>query len=136
MTPVPKVRLAEAVEVCRVLTGMWQVSAVPEQLKSSGNTIPALQSLTKYVLRPGPMDGKKMEQLCLDNNIQLLTLGTLAGCLLSDLCYLRRVEPNTRVELYTASLSKYKNMIDIWGGWTLFQDLLVTLEADAKRHDC
>ncbi|XP_067447816.1 uncharacterized protein [Thunnus thynnus] len=191
--------------------------------RSSGNVIPALQSLTKYVPRPGPMDRKvvekalqrsmtrmqvdsldcvqfhwwdyrdkryldalghlsdlqqdglirelsltnfdtqrleeitnrgirissnqvqyslidqrpaaKMEQFCLENNIQLLTYGTLAGGLLSER-YLGKAEPNTRAELYTASLSKYKNMIDTWGGWRLFQDLLVTLEAVAKRLDC
>ncbi|XP_061592562.1 uncharacterized oxidoreductase YccK-like [Cololabis saira] len=77
----------------------------------------------------------KMEQFCLANNIQLLTYGTLAGGLLSEQ-YLGKAEPNSRVELYTASLSKYKNMIDAWGGWSLFQDLLVTLETVAKRHDC
>ncbi|KAM6924548.1 uncharacterized protein FYW49_004791 [Xenentodon cancila] len=77
----------------------------------------------------------KMEQVCLANNIQLLTYGTLAGGLLSER-YLGKAEPNSKAELYTASLSKYKNMIDAWGGWSLFQDLLVTLETVAKRHDC
>lgn len=77
----------------------------------------------------------KMAQFCLASNIQLLTYGTLAGGLLSER-YLGKAEPNSRAELYTASLSKYKNMIDSWGGWSLFQDLLVTLETVAKRHDC
>ncbi|KAM9855316.1 uncharacterized protein ACBR49_001554 [Aulostomus maculatus] len=77
----------------------------------------------------------RMESFCLANNIQLLTYGTLAGGLLSER-YLGKVEPTSRAELYTASLSKYKNMIDTWGGWSLFQDLLVTLETVAKRHDC
>lgn len=40
------------------------------------------------------------------------------------------------MELNTASLSKYKDMIDSWGGWSLFQDLLVALETAARRHDC
>ncbi|XP_029361779.1 uncharacterized protein LOC115045931 isoform X1 [Echeneis naucrates] len=77
----------------------------------------------------------KMQQFCLANNIKLLTYGTLAGGLLSER-YLGKAEPNSRAELYTASLSKYKNVIDTWGGWNLFQDLLVTLETVAKRHDC
>lgn len=77
----------------------------------------------------------RMEEFCLANNIQLLTYGTIAGGLLSER-YLGKAEPRSRVELYTASLSKYKNMIDSWGGWSLFQDLLVTLETVAKRHDC
>lgn len=191
--------------------------------KSSGEAVPALQSLTKYVPRPGPMERKvvekalrrsmarmqvetldcvqfhwwdykdkryldalghlsdlqkegvirelaltnfdtqrleeitnkgirissnqvqyslidqrpaaRMQQFCLDNNIQLLTYGTLAGGLLSER-YLGKAEPTSRAELDTASLSKYKNMIDAWGDWTLFQELLVTLETVAKRHDC
>lgn len=59
----------------------------------------------------------------------------LAGGLLTER-YLGKAEPSTRAELYTASLSKYKNTIDTWGGWSLFQDLLVALETVAKRHDC
>ncbi|CAK6976361.1 uncharacterized oxidoreductase YccK-like [Scomber scombrus] len=265
MSTVPKVKLSGGLEICRVLTGMWQVSGAhgpvdkagaveamqtyvdaglttfdmadiygpAEEIfgrfnsqlksKSSERAMPALQGLTKYVPRPGPMDRKvvekalqcsmtrmqvdsldcvqfhwwdyrdkryldalghlsdlqqeglirelsltnfdtqrleeitnkgirissnqvqyslidqrpaaKMEQFCLDNNIQLLTYGTLAGGLLTER-YLGKAEPNTRAELYTASLSKYKNVIDTWGGWRLFQDLLVTLETIAKRHDC
>ncbi|CAN9515764.1 unnamed protein product [Ophioblennius macclurei] len=77
----------------------------------------------------------RMEQFCLANNIQLLTYGTLAGGLLSER-YLGKAEPRSQEELNTASLSKYKNMINTWGGWSLFQDLLVVLETVAKRHDC
>ena len=39
-------------------------------------------------------------------------------------------------DLSTASLQKYKNMIDVWGGWELFQELLVVLNNIAKKHDC
>ncbi|KAK5923401.1 hypothetical protein CgunFtcFv8_000375 [Champsocephalus gunnari] len=77
----------------------------------------------------------RMEQFCVANNIQLLTYGTLAGGLLSER-HLGKTEPNSRAELYTASLSKYKNMIDSWGGWSLFQDLLIVLETVARTHDC
>ena len=37
----------------------------------------------------------------------------------------------------TASLRKYKQMIDAWGpgGWGLFQDLLTTLRTVADKHD-
>uniref|UniRef100_A0A8C9YNT8 NADP-dependent oxidoreductase domain-containing protein n=1 Tax=Sander lucioperca TaxID=283035 RepID=A0A8C9YNT8_SANLU len=99
MSPVPKVRLAGGLEICRLLNGMWQVSGShgavdhakaveamqvyvdaglttfdmadiygpaeeifgqfnSQKCKSSGKDIPALQSLTKYVPRPGPMDRK------------------------------------------------------------------------------
>lgn len=59
----------------------------------------------------------------------------VAGGLLTER-YLGKVEPTQRAGLNTASLSKYKNMIDTWGGWNLFQELLFSLETVAKRHDC
>ncbi|MCI0846188.1 MAG: aldo/keto reductase, partial [Chloroflexi bacterium] len=74
----------------------------------------------------------RMVQFCQDNDISLLAYGTLCGGLLSE-GYLGRPEP-TRRELNTASLSKYKQMIDAWGGWELFQELLATLQSIASRH--
>ncbi|ESO97368.1 hypothetical protein LOTGIDRAFT_159401 [Lottia gigantea] len=75
----------------------------------------------------------KMADFCVKNNIKLLTYGTLCGGLLSEK-YLNKPEP-TRSELNTASLSKYKRMIDTWGGWALFQELLQTLDTIAKQHN-
>ncbi|XP_007237087.3 2,5-diketo-D-gluconic acid reductase A [Astyanax mexicanus] len=77
----------------------------------------------------------RMEEFCLKHNIKLLTYGTLGGGLLSER-YLNHAEPKGRAELYTASLSKYKNMVDSWGGWDLFQELLAVLSSVAKRHGC
>ncbi len=37
-------------------------------------------------------------------------------------------------ELNTASLRKYKQMIDAWGGWALFQELLRAANQVAERH--
>jgi aryl-alcohol dehydrogenase-like predicted oxidoreductase len=37
--------------------------------------------------------------------------------------------------LATASLRKYKNMVDLWGGWSLFQELLALLKEIATKHD-
>ena len=34
----------------------------------------------------------------------------------------------------TASLRKYKQMIDAWGGWNLFQQLLAVLRGVADKH--
>lgn len=77
----------------------------------------------------------RMQQFCLDHDIQLLTYGTLAGGFLTER-YLGKAPPASREDLNTASLSKYKNMIDAWGGWTLFQELLVALETVARRRGC
>jgi len=62
----------------------------------------------------------------------LLAYGTLLGGLLSEK-YLGRLEP-ARAELTTASLQKYKRMIDTWGGWALFQQLLAVLKQIADKH--
>jgi len=73
-----------------------------------------------------------MAAFCRENAVTLLSYGTLLGGLLSER-YLGRPEPR-RAELVTASLQKYKNMIDAWGGWALFQELLAALKQIAERH--
>ena len=47
--------------------------------------------------------------------------------------FLGRPAPN-RSELNTASLQKYSNMIDAWGGWAQFQELLGALKPLADKH--
>ena len=74
----------------------------------------------------------RMASFCRDNSITLLAYGSLLGGLLSER-YLGRAEP-TRAELSTASLQKYKNMIDAWGGWSLFQQLLAALKPIADKY--
>lgn len=74
----------------------------------------------------------KMEQFCQKNKMHLLTYGTLCGGFLSKK-YLGKQEP-ARSDLDTYSLQKYKNMIDAWGGWSLFQELLSVLDGIATKH--
>jgi aryl-alcohol dehydrogenase-like predicted oxidoreductase len=74
----------------------------------------------------------RMADVCLGHRIGLLAYGTLCGGLLSDR-YLGRPEP-ARGELDTASLQKYKRMINAWGGWDLFQRLLGVLHDVAVKH--
>jgi aryl-alcohol dehydrogenase-like predicted oxidoreductase len=71
-------------------------------------------------------------ELCRDHGIGLLCYGALAGGFLSDR-YLDQEEP--RAPLANRSLTKYKLVIDEFGGWELFQDLLQELAAVARRHD-
>jgi aryl-alcohol dehydrogenase-like predicted oxidoreductase len=73
-----------------------------------------------------------MSELCRRRGVFLLTYGTVAGGLFAER-YLGRPEPG-RAELTTASLQKYKRMIDAWGGWALFQRLLGALDTVAKKH--
>jgi aryl-alcohol dehydrogenase-like predicted oxidoreductase len=74
----------------------------------------------------------RMADFCQQYGITFLTYGTVLGGLLSDK-YLGRPEPR-RNELNTASLQKYKQMIDAWGGWGLFQELLTHLKRIADTH--
>ncbi|MGB3494572.1 MAG: aldo/keto reductase [Elainellaceae cyanobacterium] len=75
----------------------------------------------------------KLAQRCQECEVHLLAYGTLCGGLISEK-YLGQSEPNTW-DLNTASLRKYKNMVDAWGGWPLFQDLLKNLKAIATKHE-
>jgi aryl-alcohol dehydrogenase-like predicted oxidoreductase len=75
----------------------------------------------------------RMAALCQARGVRLLTYGTLCGGLLSE-TYLGQPEPG-RMALNTASLRKYKQMIDAWGGWGLFQQLMGALKGIAGKHD-
>ncbi len=74
----------------------------------------------------------RMAAFCQEHGIALLAYGTVLGGLLAEK-YLGRPEPQ-RAELGTASLQKYKNMIDAWGGWALFQELLAVLKPIADKY--
>jgi aryl-alcohol dehydrogenase-like predicted oxidoreductase len=69
--------------------------------------------------------------LALDKRIGLLCYGTVAGGFLSD-TWLGKAEPAPPYE--NRSLTKYKLIIDDFGGWVLFQELLATLRGIADRH--
>jgi len=102
-----------------------------ERLGLIADRIPVVSNQVQYSLidrRPEI----RMASFCREHAISLLAYGTLLGGLLSER-YLGSPEPR-RPELNTASLQKYKNMIDAWGGWTLFQQLLAVLRQIADKH--
>lgn len=73
-----------------------------------------------------------MVDFCKSHNIKLLPYGVLCGGFLSD-HYLGKPEPMAMM-LPTISLKKYKKMIDAWGGWALFQQLLAVLKSIGDRY--
>lgn len=75
----------------------------------------------------------KMAPFCKKHEMSIFAYGTLCGGFLSGK-YLGKPEPS-RSDMDTYSLQKYKNMIDAWGGWKLFQELLHTLNEIATKHD-
>lgn len=65
--------------------------------------------------------------------MQLLCYGTLAGGFFSER-WLGAAEPGA--ELSNRSLIKYKLVIDDFGGWAVFQQLLQALHTIGQRHGC
>ena len=74
---------------------------------------------------------RRMVQAAMDNGVALLCYGTVAGGFLGDR-WLGQREPTEALE--NRSLTKYKLIIDDFGGWDLFQTLLATLRQIADRH--
>lgn len=71
-----------------------------------------------------------LSEVCAKRGVKLLAYGTLNGGFLSEE-WLNQPEPK---EIADWSKSKYKRFIDVAGGWTVYQHLLQTLDAVAKRH--
>jgi aryl-alcohol dehydrogenase-like predicted oxidoreductase len=74
-----------------------------------------------------------MIPFCIKHNISLFAYGSICGGLMSER-YLGRTQPST-ADLNTLSLRKYKQMIDAWDGWNLFQELLSTLKRIAQKYN-
>ncbi|MBO9998905.1 MAG: aldo/keto reductase [Cyanobacteria bacterium SID2] len=75
----------------------------------------------------------KMVEFCQASGIHLLAYGSLCGGFLSEK-WLGKPDPNA-LNLETVSLRKYKQTIDAWGGWALFQQLLSVVKAIADKHE-
>lgn len=73
-----------------------------------------------------------MTDLAKEHNIPFLCYGTVAGGFLSDR-YLGAPDPKQPHE--NRSLTKYRLMIDEFGGYDLFQELLKTLRKIADKHE-
>ena len=81
--------------------------------------VPIVSNQVSYSLvdtRPG----EAMAAYAATKGVKLLCYGTVLGGLLSDK-YLGVPEPRGRRQLNTASLGKYKQFVDAWGGWGAFR---------------
>lgn len=94
--------------------------------------VPVLTHQLQYsVLDTRPEPG--MVDFCRARNIALLCYGTVAGGFLSER-WLGRAPPPEPPE--NRSLVKYRLIIEEFGGWSLFQQLLAALAQVARRHGC
>lgn len=89
---------------------------------------PASIQLQYSILDRRPEEG--LADFCLQNDIGILCYGTVAGGFLSDK-YLGAAEPG---QAETRSNVKYQLIIEEFGGWSLFQELLQILKAIADRN--
>ncbi|QIA24974.1 aldo/keto reductase [Mesorhizobium sp. AA22] len=87
------------------------------------------QQLQYSVLDQRPANS--LATLASQNGVSFLCYGSVAGGFLSER-WLDVAEPQTPLE--NRSLVKYKLIIDDFGGWDLFQELLGALKAVADRH--
>jgi aryl-alcohol dehydrogenase-like predicted oxidoreductase len=71
-----------------------------------------------------------MVDYCLDKGIGILCYGTVAGGFISER-FLGQPEPTS---FDTRSNVKYRLIIEDFGGWSLFQELLATLDRIARSH--
>lgn len=74
---------------------------------------------------------EEMVDFCAAHGIQLLCYGSLAGGFLSER-YLGQSEPMNAAS--NRSLVKYRLIIEEFGGWALFQELLAVLKEIADKH--
>jgi aryl-alcohol dehydrogenase-like predicted oxidoreductase len=91
--------------------------------------VPLVSMQVQYsLLDARPENG--LADLCVARGMRLLCYGTLAGGFLAE-AWLGKAEPT---DLTNRSLIKYKLVIDDFGGWALFQELLGTVATIARRH--
>ena len=93
--------------------------------------IPVLSNQVQYSLvddRPNP----GMVPYCASQEIALLCYGTVCGGFLSER-WLGKASP--RAGLANRSLAKYRLIIEDFGGWALFQELLEVLQQIAAAHN-
>jgi aryl-alcohol dehydrogenase-like predicted oxidoreductase len=103
-------------------------TAVTREIMEAG--IPLISTQVQYsLLDMRPERG--LAALCAKHGVQLLCYGTLAGGLLSEK-WLGQAEPVEPLE--NRSHTKYKLIIDDFGGWPLFQRLLSALQTIGQRH--
>jgi len=92
--------------------------------------VPVVSHQVQYsVLDRRPANGLAVQ--CAGHGVGLLCYGALAGGFLSDRY---RARPSPAAPLENRSLVKYRLIIDEFGGWDRFQDMLGALGQIAARH--
>ena len=121
-------RLREKGKIANVAVTNYNTPRLAELVEAG---VPVIAHQLQYsVLDERPRN--HLLDYCREHHIAFLCYGTVAGGFLSDR-WLAKPEPDA---LVNRSLVKYKLIIDDFGGWALFQELLRALRAVADRHGC
>ncbi|KAG9228455.1 aldo/keto reductase-like protein [Amylocarpus encephaloides] len=75
----------------------------------------------------------RMAESCRKRQVKLLTYGSLCGGFLAEK-WLGKITPNLFDQQMTPSHRKYLEMITVWGGWPLFQQLLQVLFIVGQKY--
>jgi len=92
--------------------------------------VPVVANQLQYSLFDRRAEGG-MVSFCQKHDLDLLCYGSLAGGFLSSF-WVGQPEPGA--QLANRSLTKYKLIIDEFGGWALYQEILGVLSKIAHRH--
>ena len=120
-------RLHQAGKIARIGVTNFDSAHLNELLEAG---IPVVSHQVQYSLiddRPS----RSMTTLCETRGIALLCYGTVGGGFLSERWL---GKPAPEASLRNRSLTKYRLMIEEFGGWGLFQELLLSLRQIAERH--
>lgn len=120
-------RLCRAGKIARIAVTNFDTPHLAALIEAG---VPILAHQLQYSLvdeRPAA----SMLDFCRAHRIGLLCYGTVAGGFLSDRWL---GEPEPAWAPANRSLVKYKLIIDDFGGWALFQELLGTLAQIARKH--
>jgi aryl-alcohol dehydrogenase-like predicted oxidoreductase len=122
-------RLREKGKIAHIGVTNFDVPHLTEILDAG---VPVISIQGQYsLLDERPQNG--MMNLCRANGIAFLSYGTVAGGFLSERWVGRPAPEN---ELTNRSLIKYRLIIEEFGGWDLFQELLQALQSVAVKHRC
>jgi aryl-alcohol dehydrogenase-like predicted oxidoreductase len=120
-------RLRRAGKIARIGLTNFDTAHLAELVDAG---IPVASHQVQYsLLDDRPTHG--MVDYCRARGISLLCYGTVAGGFISERWLGRPAPPQ---ELANRSLIKYQLILDDFGGWGLFQELLTVLAGIAARH--
>jgi aryl-alcohol dehydrogenase-like predicted oxidoreductase len=121
-------RLRRAGKIRRIGVTNFDLPRLTELLDAG---VPVALHQLQYSLLDDRPRASGMARFCADHGIGLLCYGTIAGGFLSQR-WLGEAEP--AADLANRSLTKYKLIVDEFGGWRLFQTLLQVLARIAQKH--